>query len=263
MTDYVLRLSDEEIARYKGMAAAARASEAALWQLAGITEGAVVADVGCGPGALLPALSELAERVEAVDGDVEAVSAAQRLVDSTGLRNVSVRQGRAEATGLAQGSFDAVMMRHVLAHNGAAAQQIVRHLASLLKPGGSVLLVDVDATMIRMRPADDRIAEMQDRYHRFQTQRGSDLSIGLRLDQLLAGAELEVAAYTGMIDVVSPPPGVRTPAWAARSAMVEAGFATDEDVRRWDAAYAEREAAGTAVTAFVPRFIAVGRKPAT
>ena len=35
---------------------------------------------------------------------------------------MGVREGRAESTGLEPGSFDVVMMRHVLAHNGRTAQ---------------------------------------------------------------------------------------------------------------------------------------------
>ncbi len=44
---YALRLSDDELARYRIMAA--RAQEADLWELAGLTAGARVADVGA-PG---------------------------------------------------------------------------------------------------------------------------------------------------------------------------------------------------------------------
>ena len=54
---YSLALSNAEVARYQLMAERARATEADLWQRAGIVAGAKVADVGCGPGALLPALS--------------------------------------------------------------------------------------------------------------------------------------------------------------------------------------------------------------
>ena len=40
------------------MAEQARVAESDLWQRARIVAGAQVADVGCGPGALLPALSD-------------------------------------------------------------------------------------------------------------------------------------------------------------------------------------------------------------
>jgi hypothetical protein len=65
---------------------------------------------------------------------------------------VAVRQGRAEATGLAAGSLAVVLLRHVLAHNGGAEDTIVGHLASLVRPGGCLYLVDADLSAIRVVP---------------------------------------------------------------------------------------------------------------
>src|SRR5690349_5377193 len=114
--EYALTLSEAEVERYRVMAETAHADEADLWQLAGISPGAHVADVGCGPGALLPALSEAVGpmgRVLAIDGDPPSVAAAQALVSAARLDNVTVRAGRAEDTGIDPGSQDVVMMRHV------------------------------------------------------------------------------------------------------------------------------------------------------
>jgi ubiquinone/menaquinone biosynthesis C-methylase UbiE len=66
-------------------------------------------------------------RVQAVDADPAAVAAAGALVAAAGLANVSVAEGRADRTGLEPGSLDAVMLRHVLAHNGGAEDAIVAH----------------------------------------------------------------------------------------------------------------------------------------
>jgi ubiquinone/menaquinone biosynthesis C-methylase UbiE len=263
MSEYALKLSDDEIARYRLMAQTARAREADVWELAGILPGAVVADVGCGPGALLPLLSECVGeqgRVDAIDGDEEAVATARAVVEGTGLTNVSVRQGRAESTGLAERSYDTVMIRHVLAHNGRTAQAIVSHLADLLRPGGSLLLVDVDMTALRLRPDDEAVSELLDRYAEFQVQRGGAIQVGLHLDELLEQAGLEVLAYQGVTDVVRLPHGVRGPAWAARDAMVAAGVVTEDEVAVWGERMDALEAAGTSVVLFAARFLAVGRR---
>ena len=76
---YALRLSDDELGRYRMMAARARAEEGDLWDRARIVPGSGVADVGCGPGAMLVALAEVVGptgRVTGIDADPAAVGAA-------------------------------------------------------------------------------------------------------------------------------------------------------------------------------------------
>ena len=261
-TGYTLTLSDAEVQRYRLMAQIAKDSEADIWQLAGITTGARVGDIGCGPGAMLPALAEsvgAAGSVAGVDGDPQAVAAAQALVEAAGLSNVSVQQGRAEDTGLEPGSFDAVMMRHVLAHNGPTEQTIVDHLATLVRPGGAVYLLDIFAPGMTVRPAEAELVDMFEKYEQFHALRGNDLRVGTRLDTLLANAGLEVLDFRGSYVIVTPPPGIRPPFWAAREQMRDAGVITDDDIARWETILTERDA--NPPTLFNPVFTAVGRKP--
>lgn len=261
-TGYTLTLSEAEIGRYRSMAEHARESESDLWQLAGITSGAAIGDIGCGPGAMIPALSEQAGqsgRVVAVDGDPAAVAAAQALVTSAGLGNVAVHEGRADATGIEPGSLDTAMMRHVLAHNGPTEQHIVDHVATLVRPGGCIYLVDVTYEGMAIRPAIPDLVDMNDKYVRFHAQRGNDLLVGRRLDLLLRNAGLDVLDYRGWFVLLTPPPGLRPPPWAAREAMVAAGVATADDVARWDAALTAAEADPPLL--FLPHFAAVARKP--
>ena len=262
---YALRLDEGEVERYRMMAEQARAAEADLWELAGIGPGARVADVGCGPGAMLPALSGAVGpdgRVQAVDADPSAVAAARALADAAGLENVEVTEGRADRTGLEPGSLDVVMLRHVLAHNGGAEDAIVAHLATLARPGGCVYLADVDGTAVRILPEHADLADLAERYLAFRAARGDDNRAGLRLADRLARAGLEVVEFHGRYAIGSPPPGVRPPPWAAREAMLAAGVVTEADVQRWDRAFREIEAAPVRPTVFTPLFTAVGRRPA-
>ena len=184
-SQYPLALSASEVARYQSMAEQARATEADLWQRAGIVAGAQVADVGCGPGALLPALSDAVAptgRVAAIDADPEAVAAAGALVAAAGLANVTIGQGRADRTGLPVESFDVVMLRHVLAHNGGSEDVILAHLTTLLRPGGCLYLVDADGTAMRTMPDDVDLADLHQRYLTFHVGSGQR-----RLRRPLAG----------------------------------------------------------------------------
>jgi predicted O-methyltransferase YrrM len=88
MGDYALRLSESEMARYQGMAQRARETESELWRLAGITSGAHVVDVGCGPGATIVAMAGVVGAegsVTGVDADPDAVDRATSVIAAGGL----------------------------------------------------------------------------------------------------------------------------------------------------------------------------------
>lgn len=263
MADYTLAVSDAEVARYRMMAQHALARESEQLVLAGVTDGAVVADVGCGPAAMSVELAGLVGptgRVIAVERDEEARAAARQVIAESGLGNVELREGVATGTGIQAGSVDVAMLRHVLAHNGGDEQAIVDHLVSVVRPGGSVYLVDVDLTGMRMLDADPELADLVDRYAAFHADRGNDPQVGLRLGKLLTTAGLEVLDFTGSYSVIQVPPGIRPPLWAARDAMLAQGAATPEDVARWGAAFDRSDAAVERPMLFAPNFIAVGRK---
>jgi SAM-dependent methyltransferase len=267
---YALRLSDDELGRYRMMAARARAEEADLWALAGLVPGARVADVGCGPGAMLVALAEAVGptgRVVGVDADPAAVGAARVALAAARLRSGavapgSVRWGRAEATGLTPGSLDTVVLRHVLAHNGGVEQRIVDHLATLVRPGGRVYLLDVDLTTGASVGTPPEATELQSRYLRWHRDRGNDPRVGRRLPDLGRAAELEVVESRCWTVGGPAPRGMRGPAWAARDELVRAGLATPTDVRRWDRAFARLDDSPDRPELALDVFAAVCRRPA-
>lgn len=261
MPDYVLAVSEEEVQRYRFMAEHARTDEAELWRRAGIRLGATVADVGCGPAAVSVAVADLvgpAGRVIAVEREESARARAQQVIAASGARNVELLAGTATDTGISAGSVDVVMMRHVLAHNGPDEQSIVDHLARLVRPGGSVYLVDADATAFRMLDVDPDVEDLNERYVELHRRRGNDLQTGLRLGQLLGRAGLDVVLHEGRYTIARTPPGLRPPAWAARSAMLAEKIASAEDLRRWEAALARLDAAPERPTIFAPTFFALG-----
>lgn len=263
MADYTLVVSDVEIARYRLMAQIALAGEKSQLALAGITDGAVVADIGCGPAAMSVELARLvgpSGRVIGVEREDSALAAARQVVADSELGNVELRQGTATASGIADGSVDVAMMRHVLAHNGGDEQRIVDHLASLVRSGGSVYVVDVDLTGVRSIDVDPDLHDLHDRYAAFHAARGNDPRVGLRLAGIVAAAGLEVVDFAGTYNILSPAPGFRPPLWAAREAMVAEGAATADDIARWGAAMERDDLAETRPTVFAPSFVVVGRK---
>lgn len=264
MTEYALQLSEAELARYQFMAETAAQSEADLWAKAGVAEGAAVADVGCGPGAVSAVLARTVGptgSVWAVDRNPEVVDAARETARRAKVENVTFGVGSAAETGIAPGSVDVVMIRHVLAHNGSREQAIVDHAATLVRPGGVVYLADVDYSAIRMRPADPDIDDLNACYAQWHGRHGNDLSAGLCLGELLAGAGLVDVEHHGRYLIFPTPAGARSPAWAARATLLEEGLATQEDIDRWDAAYTRVDQRESRPTQFVPQFYALGRRP--
>lgn len=264
MSGYLLQLSDLEVQRYHRMAEGAAAAEWELWRAAGITEAATVADIGCGPGAMSVRLAgEVGRegRVWAVDADPQALTLTAALAADAGLTNVETVLGDADATGLPAHSVDVAMLRHVLAHNGGREQAVVDHLAGLVRPGGCVYLVDIDMTAARRRPADDDVADLYDRYREMHRRRGNDLSVGLRLDELLRAADLDIVDFSGRYKILEIPPGMRGAAWAGREAILQAGLAEPADVERWAAAFERADGREARPTMFAAVFIGIGRAP--
>ena len=117
------------------MANSAARMERDLWAASGIMQGAVVAAVGCGPAAVSVVVADIVGpggRVVAVDRDVETVETARAVAARAGAKNVSVAVAEADDTGIAPGSVDVVMIRHVLGHNQANEEAIVAHATTLV-----------------------------------------------------------------------------------------------------------------------------------
>jgi SAM-dependent methyltransferase len=265
MSEYTLTLSEAEIGRYQMMAQQAAAGEADQLAAAGVVAGAVVADIGCGPAVMSIELARLvgpSGRVIAVERDLQALAAAELIIQRSGAGNVSLREAAATATGVEPGSADVAMLRHVLAHNGGHEQAIVGHLATLIRPGGSVYLVDGDLSGFRLLGSEPELGDVMTRYLEFHRRRGNDPAIGLRLAQLLEAAGLEVTSFQGAYNILTAPPGMRPPAWAAREAMLADGIVDEGVLHRWEAALTLLDSAPVRPTIFAPQFTAIGRRPA-
>lgn len=261
---YTLELSEPERMRYRIMAGLARENEADLWEYAGIVPGARVADVGCGPGAVLAEIAQIVGpegTVVGVEPGDPARAAAREELGSFSLDHVEVREGNGEETGLEPGAWDCVVMRHVLTHTGDAAERIVAHLANLAAPGGHVYLVDVDLDATRSTPADPDIREQFERYAEFHRALGNDVRMGARLGALLRAAGLEVAEHRGGFQRV---PALMLemggPLVSAQEAMIASGLVTPDEVEEWAAAR-QRFAALPDAELWFASFIAIGRKP--
>jgi ubiquinone/menaquinone biosynthesis C-methylase UbiE len=124
-----------------------------------IRNGSRVADVGAGGGTFTVPLSRAAGpdgRVYAVDIDAKyAIPALHKLVRGQKLRNVTVIHSRPADPELPGGSLDAVLM--VIAyHEIEPHQQMLASLKAALKPGGRLVVVDMNPNKTLHRPRADQ-----------------------------------------------------------------------------------------------------------
>lgn len=110
--------------------------------LAALPPATVVADLGCGTGRTSDALAPFVRQIVAVDASTEMLAAARVRLGAHA--NVELREGALEALPLADASVDLALLVLVL-HHVSDPSRILREAARVVKPGGTVLVVDMQA----------------------------------------------------------------------------------------------------------------------
>ncbi|MXO85412.1 methyltransferase domain-containing protein [Altererythrobacter aurantiacus] len=121
-----------------------------VMDLAAISEGMTVADIGAGEGYYTVRLAERvgeSGRVLAQDIDRNALSALGERVSRERLDNVSIKPGAPDDPRLPENSFDRIFLVHMY-HEVAEPYAFLWRLWPALREGGQVIVVDVD------RPTD-------------------------------------------------------------------------------------------------------------
>jgi len=117
-----------------------------VMDLAAINPGMTVADIGAGEGYYTIRLAERVGpkgRVLAEDIDPKAIQRLGQRVERERLDNVSIRTGAPEDPKLPADSFDRIFMVHMY-HEVNEPYAFLWYLRPALKPGGQVIVVDVD-----------------------------------------------------------------------------------------------------------------------
>jgi SAM-dependent methyltransferase len=146
--------------------------------------------VGCGPGVFLRELAKSRLQMDVAGVDVSASrirDAEQRL---TGLPNARVCVGEATALPFEDNSFDIVFSRFLLEYlpDKLAA---VREMARVCRPGGMVMLQDLDGQLVWHFPQDPAIQSATEQVVNFLASTGFDPFVGRKLFSFCLGAKLE------------------------------------------------------------------------
>lgn len=150
-----------------------------VMELAAIASGTSVADIGAGEGYYTVRLAERVGakgRVLAQDIDPGVIQRLGQRVERERLDNVSIRTGKPADPKLPGGSFDRIFMVHMY-HEVSEPYAFLWHLRPALKPGGQVVVVDVD------RPPDQHGMPPRQLFCEFN-------AVGFRLVQFVLRPEL-------------------------------------------------------------------------
>lgn len=150
-------------------------------------------DIGCGPIGILNLLSQRVGprgSVVGLEREPRFVEMACAEVTKRGLSNVKVVEADALNTGLEKNSFDVVHERLVMI-NVSARDAFLSEMLSLLRPGGTVVLEDVDNVSWLCQPAHPSWDILLNAFHTVFHAGGGDGFIGRRLPVLLCAAGVQ------------------------------------------------------------------------
>ncbi len=167
-----------------------------------------VLEAGCGVGAQTVTIAgnSPGARITSVDISATSLAAAKDRVERAGLRNVAFRQADIFDLPFAPASFDHVFVCFVLEHLKDPAGALAR-LRSLLKPGGTITVIEGDHGSTYFHPDDEDARRAVSCLVEVQARLGGDSLIGRRLYPLLADAgyaEVSVSPRMVYVDGSKP-----------------------------------------------------------
>ncbi len=153
--------------------------------------GSRVLEAGCGVGAQTRILARRSPQAHFVSVDISPASLAQAraTVEGEGLRNVEFRQADLFALPFAPDSFDHVFVCFVLEHL-RQPEQALQALLRVLRPGGSLTVIEGDHGSAFFHPASPRAQRTIECLCQAQDAAGGDALVGRRLYPLLASLNL-------------------------------------------------------------------------
>jgi SAM-dependent methyltransferase len=151
--------------------------------------GGRVLEAGCGVGAQtsILALKNPDADITAIDLSATSLTEARKKLDSQGITNVTLIQADIFKLPFDPGSFDHVLVCFVLEHL-ANPVQTLRSLKKMIKPGGTITVIEGDHGSVYFHP-ESRAAHMAiDAQIALQAETGGNALIGRELYPLLTKA---------------------------------------------------------------------------
>jgi SAM-dependent methyltransferase len=160
---------------------------------------AVVLSVGCGPGVILRAVTNLDSSIRATGIDVSELRLQQAQEKNRGNSRVQFVCGDAQSMDFPSGSFDLVYCRMLLQYL-KEKERAVSEMARVCKPGGTVLLQDLDGQLLWHYPDDPEVQRTLEKVVTALAATGFDPFVGRKLFWLaqhagLTNIDVQVECY--------------------------------------------------------------------
>jgi ubiquinone/menaquinone biosynthesis C-methylase UbiE len=160
-----------------------------------------VLDVGCGPGPITCDVATLIAPRDVIGVDLQPsqVTAARALAAQRGIANVRFDVGSIYELAFADAEFDVVMALGTLFHL-RDPRAALRELRRVLRPGGLVAVVDIDAAATLVSPSLPAVERLIALTYRVVAHNGGDPNLGRHHRGLLLEAGFErVEVHLNMV----------------------------------------------------------------
>ena len=204
--------------------------------------GAEVLDVGCGPGVILRAAAAADRRAKGTGLDLSALRVQQAQERNAGNRRLQFYSGDVQQLQFESASFDVVYSRMLLQYV-RDKEKAVGEMVRVCKPGGTVLMQDLDGQLVWHYPEDALMQQTVKRVLTSLEASGFDPFVGRKLFWLARNAGLDnvkvkVEVYHLIAGKIDPS---QFKQWElkleiAKPRMQEAlgsGYEAEEEVRRF------------------------------
>ncbi len=267
MSDYILGVSDEELARLGFQHQMWGATTSSLWDRAQFGRGQRILDLGAGPGF---ASIDLARRVGpegsvvALDASDKAIATLKRRAEVEGI-SIDARVADATKLALRDADFDGIFARWIFCFL-PNPQEVVQRLAVALKPGGRVaIMAYFHYPALTLAPKVDVFPKLVRAVQESWSANGGSLDVGGSLPTWLGEAGLEVER----IDPIVHCARAGTPMWhwpttffaTYLDVLVERGYLQSGEADEVRAAFESRAKNPNAFILTPPVLAIVARRP--
>jgi SAM-dependent methyltransferase len=154
-----------------------------------VCPGAEVLSVGCGPGVILRSVANLDSSIRATGIDISTERLRQAMEKNRGNSRLQFVCGDAQSMKFRSDSFDLVYCRMLLQYL-KEKERAVSEMARVCKPGGAVLLQDLDGQLLWHYPEDPAVQRTLEKVVAALATTGFDPFVGRKLFWLARNAGL-------------------------------------------------------------------------